>query len=68
MLKYTVRLNGKPIADFDDESKAKKFMVWFTQNQVDIEQQLAFIDEAVLKSDMSEAKTIIKHIMELPNA
>ena len=64
MLKYTVRLNGKPIADFDDESKAKKFMVWFTQNQADIEQQLAFIDEAVLKSDLTEAKEVIKHIME----
>jgi len=65
MLKYTVRLNGKPIADFDDESKAKKFMVWFTQNQVDIEQQLAFIDEAVLKSDMKASKEVLQHIMEL---
>ena len=65
MLKYTVRLNGKPIADFDDESKAKKFMVWFTQNQADIEQQLAFIDEAVLKSDMKASKEVLQHIMEL---
>ena len=65
MLKYTVRLNGKPIADFDDESKAKKFMVWFTQNQADIEQQLAFIDEAVLKSDMRASKEVLQHIMEM---
>jgi hypothetical protein len=26
--------------------------------------QLDMIDEAVLKSDMSESKTVIKHIME----
>ena len=65
MLKYTVRLNGRPIADFDDESKAKKFMVWFTQNQADIEQQLAFIDEAVLKSDMRASKEVLQHIMEM---
>jgi len=32
------------------------------------QEQLDYIDEAVLKSDMSEAKTIIKHIMELSNA
>jgi hypothetical protein len=30
--------------------------------------QLDMIDEAVLKSNMSEAKTVINHIMELPNA
>ena len=38
-------------------------MIVATVNELH-QKQLDFIDEAVLKSDLSEANTVIKHIME----
>jgi hypothetical protein len=64
MKEYTVRLNGNPVKKFIDETEAKKFMVNFIIAQQLHQQSLALVDEAVLKSDLSEANTILKHIME----
>jgi hypothetical protein len=64
---YTVNLNGRPVRNFTDEVEARKFMLAFQQEQVLQEQKLSYIDAAVDLSDLSEANTIIKHIMELPN-
>lgn len=61
---YTVRINGYPIKDFSDEVLAKKFMVDIHLQQMEKVKALAYIDEAVLKSDMKEAKEVLKYIME----
>ena len=65
MMQYTVRYNGTPVATFDSIEQSKKFMAWFTEKVTLAEQQLAFIDEAVLKSDLRQANEVIKHIMEM---
>lgn len=62
---YTVRLNGYPVKEFKDELQAKKFMIDIQIEQQEKIKQLAYIDEAVLKSDLSEANDVIKHIMEI---
>lgn len=62
---YTVRLNNFPIKEFTDELAAKKFMVDIQIEQQEKLKALAYIDEAVLKSDLSEANAAIKHIMEM---
>jgi hypothetical protein len=64
MKEYTVRLNGNPVKKFIDETEAKKFMVNFIIAQQLHQQSLALVDEAVLKSDLSEANAVLKHIME----
>ena len=68
MKTFVVRLHGKPLAEFATKDEARDFLLKYLEAQMLTTQSLALIDEAVLKSDMSEAKTIIKHIMELPNA
>ena len=65
---FVVKLHGKPLAEFKSQDEARDFLLKYMEAQILTTQSLALIDEAVLKSDMSEAKTIIKHIMELPNA
>ena len=68
MKTFVVKLHGKPLAEFGTKDEARDFLLKYLEAQMLTTQSLALIDEAVLKSDMSEAKTIIKHIMELPNA
>jgi hypothetical protein len=63
-LQYTVRYNGRAVKTFTEKSEANKFLLSFMECQMLTSKQLAFIDEAVLKSDMREANTLIKHIME----
>ena len=62
---YTVRLNGYPVKEFKDELLAKKFMIDIQIDQQHKIKQLAYIDEVVDKSDLSEANALIKHIMEI---
>ena len=70
-------LNPKKLASLYNRSViTKKFnsieeLTQYLENQMIIAkvqelhlQQLDFIDEAVLKSDLSEANAVIKHIME----
>jgi hypothetical protein len=65
MKTFTVRLNGNPVKNFTDEEEAKRFMVNLIEVQKVQNQVLAYVDEAVLKSDMKESKEILKHIMSL---
>ena len=62
---YTVKLNGYPVKDFKDELQAKKFMIDMQIDQQQKVKQMAYIDEVVDKSDLSEANALIKHIMEI---
>jgi hypothetical protein len=63
-IQYTVRYQGRPIKTFTEKTDAHKFLLSFLECQMLASKQLAFIDEAVLKSNLSEANTLIKHIME----
>ena len=64
MKEYTVRLHGNPVKKFTDLDEAKKFMVNFILAQQLHQQSLSLVDEAVLKSDLSEANAVLKYIME----
>ena len=62
---YTVRLNGYPVKNFKDELQAKKFMIDIQIQQQERIKQMAYIDEAVLLSDLKESNEVLKHIMSL---
>lgn len=64
MKTYTVRLNGYPVKEFSDELLAKRFMIDIQIDQQAKIKQMAYLDEAVLKSDLSEAKEVLSYIME----
>ena len=57
-------MNGHKIKDFTTKEEANKFMVKFVNDQTLKQTQLDLIDMAVLLSDMSESKQVLKHIME----
>ena len=61
---YTVNIGGRPIKNFTDKSEAAKFMVEFMEVQLNHQSVLSLVDEAVLKSDLSEAKEVLSYIME----
>lgn len=64
MQSFTVRVNGRPFKTFNDKQEAMKYMRDFVQwQQLEIK-KLNYIDEAVMKSDLREAKEVIKHIMD----
>lgn len=65
MKTFTVRLNGYPIKEFKDELQAKRFAIDIQIQQKEIIKQMVYIDEAVMKSDLSEAKEVIQKIMEM---
>ena len=64
MKTYIVRLNGYPVKQFNDELLAKRFMVDILIDQQEKIKSLAYIDEAVLKSDMTESKEVLSYIMK----
>jgi hypothetical protein len=64
MKTYTVRLNGYPVKEFSDELMAKRFMIDIQIDQQEKLKALAYIDEAVLKSDLKESKEVLTYIME----
>ena len=64
MKTYTVRLNGYPVKQFSDELMAKRFMIDIQIDQQEKIKSLAYIDEAVLKSDLKESKELLSYIME----
>jgi hypothetical protein len=53
------------IKEFSTKEEAQRFMVNFVMVQQLQANQLDYINEAVEKSDLKEAKDVIKHIMEL---
>ena len=65
MKTYVVRLHGKPLAEFGTKDEARDFLLKYLEAQMLTAQSLALLDEAVLKSDMYEAKQVIKHVMEM---
>ena len=65
MKTYTVNINGKPVKVFIDEAEARNYMLYLVNWQDSVSKSLAYVDEAVLKSDMRESKEILKHIMEM---
>ena len=64
MKTYTVKLNGYPVKEFSDELMARRFMVDIQINQQEKLKALAYIDEAVLKSDLKESNEVLSYIME----
>jgi len=56
-------MNNKPITYILNVDKLRAAMINIHLNHLH-QTQLDMIDEAVLKSDMSESKIILKHIME----
>jgi hypothetical protein len=64
MKPYTVKLNGKPIKTFTTLVEAQKFMVIVQMDQQEKLKALAYIDEAVLKSDLRESNELLSYIME----
>ena len=64
-MEYTVRLHGRPIKTFTDQTEARKFMVEFVQLQQLYQKQFDYVDEAVLKSDLSASKQALQRIMEM---
>jgi hypothetical protein len=63
--KIAVRMNGYPFAFFNTEQEANRFVEIFKVEQAIRQSQLDYIDQAVDVSDLSEAKTVLKLIMEL---
>lgn len=61
---YTVNIGGNPVKTFTTKEEASKFMVDFMQVQELHQFSLAYVDEAVLKSDLFEANLVLKYIME----
>ena len=61
---FTVRIEGRPVKTFKNKKDAQEFMVKFVEVLQLQHKQIAYIDDAVLKSDLSEANNILKHIME----
>ena len=53
------------IKDFTSKEEAQKFMLDYVLMQNEYVLQLSYLDEAVLKSDLSEAKEAIQYIMDL---
>ena len=62
---YTVNLNGYPVKEFSDELLAKRFMIDIQIDQQEKLKAFAYLDEAVLQSDLKESKEVLKHIMSL---
>jgi hypothetical protein len=56
-------MNDKPISYTLNVRNLKDIMIAIHLNHL-LQTQLDMIDEAVLKSDMAEAKAVIQHIME----
>lgn len=61
---YTVRVNGNKVRDFVSGSEAKAFSIHFLQSQALTVKSFQYLDEAVDKSDLSEANEVLKYIME----
>jgi hypothetical protein len=61
---YTVRVGKQKLKEFTSKAEAQKFMVEFAVLQQLKVQQLDYLNEAVLKSDLSESKAVLKYIME----
>jgi hypothetical protein len=61
---YTVNVNGKPIKSFTDKAAANKFMIWYTQDMTLQDLRFKLLEEAVEKSEMKDAKELLKYIME----
>ena len=62
---FVVTLNGKPFRGFTSKSEAVRFVTAFTEIEKLQAIKDAYIEEALAKSDLSEAKEVIQHIMEL---
>ncbi len=65
MKTYNVRQHGKLLKSFETKEEAKKWLMDYMMVQELHRQSLDFVDEAVLQSNLSEAKAVINHIMEL---
>jgi len=64
MKTYNVRSNGKVLKSFESKDEAKKWMFQFLMVQQLQADQLDYINEAVDKSDLKEAKEVLSYIME----
>lgn len=62
-MEYTVRLHGRPVKTFTDQTEARKFMVEFIQLQQLYQKQFDYLDQAVLQSDLSASKQVLQRIM-----
>ena len=64
MKTFNVTMNDRILKSFDTREEAQKFMVDFLLVQQMQAESLHYLDEAVLKSDLSEAKEVLSYIME----
>jgi len=64
-MEYIVRLYGRPVKSFKDQTEARKFMVEFMQLQQLYQKQFDYLDQAVLQSDLSASKQVLQRIMEM---
>lgn len=64
-MEYTVRLHGRPVKSFKDQTEARKFMVELIQLQQLYQKQFDYLDEAVLQSDLSDSKQVLQRIMDM---
>ena len=62
---YTVNINGKAHKNFSSEKDARDYMLFFVHWQAGVLKQFEYIDDAVNKSNLSDAKEVINHIMSL---
>ena len=65
MKSYIVRLHGTPLKYFSSKEEANKWLIDFVTVQTEQVMALEYLDLAVEKSDMREAKEVLKHIMEI---
>jgi len=65
MKTYNVRMGKRIIKEFNTKEEAQQFMVNFVMIQQLQANQLDYINEAVEKSNLKEAKEVIQRIMEL---
>jgi hypothetical protein len=62
---FTVRSNGVPIKHFASAEEAQNFLINWSYDQCNQQMRFNLIDEAVERSDMKDAQTLINRIMEM---
>ena len=62
---YTVRVGKQKLKEFNSKEEAQKFMLDYVLMHNEHVMQLAYLDEAVDKSDLKESNEVLKRVMSL---
>ena len=65
MSRICVRIHGKGVKYFKTQREATAWALFYTMTEPATQKMFEYIDEAVEKSDLKEAKEVINHVMEL---